>query len=108
MSLFIIILSSVILLSSLLNIYNKALNSSIEDHNIFEITYIISMVLLSFFLLVFGILCNSHHIDDVIELTDHIDHSKTKTIEENGEVTDLYLTIDGKEYHFEFEEVEDE
>lgn len=37
----------------------------------------------------------------------HIDHSKTKTIKENGAVTDLYLTIDGKEYHFEFEEVKE-
>ena len=43
---------------------------------------------------------------DAEPLFTHIDHSKTKTIKENGEVTDLYLTIDGKEYHFEFEENE--
>jgi hypothetical protein len=38
---------------------------------------------------------------DTEPLYNHIDHSKTRTIKENGEVTDLYLTIDGKEYHFE-------
>lgn len=50
-----------------------------------------------------------NHEMDAEPLFTHIDHSKTKTTKENGEVTDLYLTIDGKEYHFEFEEVmEDE
>lgn len=48
-----------------------------------------------------------NHEMDANPLFTHIDHSKTKTIKENGVVTDLYLTIDGKEYHFEFEE-EDE
>lgn len=40
---------------------------------------------------------------DAEPLFTHIDHSKTRTIKENGAVTDLYLTIDDKEYHFEFE-----
>ena len=44
---------------------------------------------------------------DAEPLYNHIDHSKTRTIKENGEVTDLYLTIDGKENHFEFETKED-
>lgn len=48
-----------------------------------------------------------NHEMDAEPLFTHIDHSKTKTIKENGEVTDLYLTIDGKEYHFEFEEVKE-
>lgn len=48
-----------------------------------------------------------NHEMDAEPLFTHIDHSKTKTIKENGNVTDLYLTIDGKEYHFEFEEVEE-
>ncbi len=42
--------------------------------------------------------------DDLTPLYGHIDHSKTRTLEENGEVTDLYLTIDGTEYHFELKE----
>lgn len=48
-----------------------------------------------------------NHEMDANPLFTHIDHSKTKIIKENGEVTDLYLTIDGKEYHFEFEEVKE-
>lgn len=48
-----------------------------------------------------------NHEMDANPLLTHIDHSKTRTIKENGAVTDLYLTIDGKEYHFEFETKED-
>lgn len=44
-----------------------------------------------------------YHEMDAEPLFTYIDHSKTKTIKENGAITDLYLTIDGKEYHFEFE-----
>lgn len=54
-----------------------------------------------------GIWGLANHEMDANPLFTHIDHSKTRTIKENGEVTDLYLTIDGKEYHFEFEEKED-
>lgn len=42
--------------------------------------------------------------DDLIPLYGHIDHSKTREIKENGETTDLYITIDGTEYHFELKE----
>lgn len=48
-----------------------------------------------------------NHEMDANPLLTHIDHSKTRTIKENGAVTDLYLTIDGKEYHFEFEEAKE-
>lgn len=56
--------------------------------------------------LVTGIWGLVNHEMDANPLFTHIDHSKTRTIKENGAVTDLYLTIDGKEYHFELEEVE--
>lgn len=58
-------------------------------------------------LIIFGVIWYSIGEIDTIPLYGHIDHSKTKTIKENGEVTDLYLTIDGKEYHFEFGEVKE-
>lgn len=48
-----------------------------------------------------------NHEMDAEPLFTHIDHSKTRAIRENNEITDLYLTIDGKEYHFEFKEVEE-
>lgn len=57
-------------------------------------------------ILVTGLWGMFNHEIDAEPLFTHIDHSKTRTIKENGEVTDLYLTIDGKEYHFEFEEAE--
>lgn len=57
--------------------------------------------------LVTGLWGMFNHEIDAEPLFTHIDHSKTRTIKENGEVTDLYLTIDGKEYHFEFETKED-
>lgn len=57
-------------------------------------------------LIIFGAIWYSIGQMDTEPLYNHIDHSKTRTIKENGEVTDLYLTIDGKEYHFEFEEAE--
>lgn len=51
-------------------------------------------------LIIFGVIWYSISQMDTEPLYGHIDHSKTKTIKENGAVTDLYLTIDGKEYHF--------
>ena len=55
-------------------------------------------------LIIFGVIWYSISQMDTEPLYGHIDHSKTRTIKENGKVTDLYLTIDGKEYHFEFED----
>lgn len=34
-------------------------------------------------------------------LLGHIDKDKTKTSETNGEITDLWITVDGEEHHFE-------
>lgn len=57
-------------------------------------------------LIIFGIIWYGNSQMDTEPLYSHINHSKTQIIKKNGEVTDLYLTIDGKEYHFEFEEKE--
>ena len=70
--------------------------------------WVIGMKIISILaVLTTGIWGMFNHEYDAEPLFTHIDHSKTKTIKENGEVTDLYLTIDGKEYHFEFEEVKE-
>ena len=37
-------------------------------------------------------------------LADHIDKDKTRVIKENDEVKELFITVDGKEYHFTFKE----
>ena len=34
----------------------------------------------------------------------NIDNSKTKVIKERDEITDIYITVKGKEYHFDFKE----
>lgn len=39
--------------------------------------------------------------ESISPLLGHIDEDKTKVTEINGEVTDLWITVDGKEYHFE-------
>ena len=39
-------------------------------------------------------------------LAGHIDTDKTRVYKENDEATDLYITVDGKEYHFELTEQE--
>ena len=35
------------------------------------------------------------------ELIQKIDKNKTKVIKENDEITDIYITVNGEEYHFE-------
>lgn len=43
---------------------------------------------------------------ETIILNKNIEHDKTKIIEENGEPTELYITVNGEEYHFTFKEEE--
>ena len=79
----------------------------VDDKNRDE-SWIIGMkIIITLAVLATGIWGMFNHELDAEPLFTHIDHSKTRTIKENGEVTDLYLTIDGKEYHFEFEEVKE-
>jgi hypothetical protein len=42
--------------------------------------------------------------EDVSIISEHTDHDKTRIVKENGETKELYITIDGKEYHFDFKE----
>ena len=55
--------------------------------------------------LVLSVICIAYVSDGGYEsispLLGHIDKNKTKTSETNGKVTDLWITVDGKEYHFE-------
>lgn len=38
------------------------------------------------------------------KLIQSIDSDKTKVIKEDDEITDIYITVNGQEYHFEFKE----
>ena len=53
----------------------------------------------------FGIaFVNDSGYKSISSLLGHIDKDKTKTSETNGEITDLWITVDGKEYHFELKQ----
>lgn len=41
--------------------------------------------------------------EDMSIISEHTDHDKTRVIKENGKTKELYVTIDGEEYHFVFE-----
>ena len=38
------------------------------------------------------------------KLIQHIDTDKTKVFKEDDEITDIYITVNGEEYHFKFKE----
>jgi glucan phosphoethanolaminetransferase (alkaline phosphatase superfamily) len=38
------------------------------------------------------------------KIIQNIDTDKTRVIKENDEITDIYITVNGQEYHFEFKE----
>lgn len=42
--------------------------------------------------------------EDASIISKHTDHDKTRVIKENGKTKELYVTINGEEYHFEFKE----
>lgn len=42
--------------------------------------------------------------EDASIISKHTDHDKTRVIKENGKTKELYVTIDGEEYNFVFEE----
>lgn len=42
--------------------------------------------------------------EDMSIISKHTDHDKTRVIKENGKTKELYVTIDGEEYHFNFKE----
>lgn len=51
---------------------------------------------------------DAHGIESVLPLLGHIDKGKTVIKEENGKPTDLYITVDGKEYHIILQESKEE
>jgi uncharacterized membrane protein len=54
-------------------------------------------------LLLIGFVTTRELSDDVKVLQKHIDHDKSRIIKENDEPKELYITVDGEEYHFVFE-----
>lgn len=65
-----------------------------------------SVLILSLILVFLVCMIDNDNIRDIMPLLGHIDHNKTVIKEQNDEPTDLYLTIDGKEYHIILQEGE--
>ena len=61
------------------------------------------MFVLSLLVLI-GFITTRELSDDVKVLQQHIDHDKSRIIKENDKPKELYITVDGEEYHFVFEE----
>lgn len=71
------------------------------------ITGSVVSVLVVILFIIYGAL-GTNGIESVLPLIGHIDNEKTVIKEENGELTDLYITVDGKEYHIVLKETEEE
>ena len=78
-----------------------------EDDNdgAIVIGFVVSVLVVILFF-IYGAL-DTNGIESVLPLLGHIDKGKTVIKEENGEPTDLYLTVDGKEYHIILQESEE-
>ena len=78
-----------------------------EDDNdaAIVIGFVVSVLVVILFI-IYGAL-GTNGIESVLPLLGHIDKGKTVIKEENGEPTDLYLTVDGKEYHIILQESEE-
>lgn len=63
-----------------------------------------SLSVIGCLLILLALLCYDTLYEDMSVLSKHTDHDKTRVIKENGKTKELYVTIDGEEYHFVFEE----
>lgn len=79
-----------------------------EDDNSVGILsgFVVSVFVMILYILYGALSMNG--IESVLPLMGHIDKEKTVIKEENGEPTDLYITVDGKEYHIILQETEEE
>lgn len=77
-----------------------------DDNGVGMITGFVVSVLVVILIIIYGAL-STNGIKSILPLIGHIDNEKTVIKEENGEQTDLYITIDGKEYHIVLKEKEE-
>lgn len=78
-----------------------------DDNDAAIIIGFVVSVLVAILFIVYGAL-DAHGIESVLPLLGHIDKGETVIKEENGEPTDLYITVDGKEYHIILQESKEE
>jgi flagellar biosynthesis protein FliQ len=78
-----------------------AMNSRLDNT---EKTITMLIYVLGCTAIVGGFIAEKIHTYESDILADHIDNDKTRVIKENDKVKELYITVDGKEYHFTFKE----
>lgn len=78
-----------------------------DDNDAAIVIGVVVSVLVVILFIIYGAL-DTNGIESVLPLLGHIDKGKTVIKEENGEPTDLYLTVDGKEYHIILQESKEE
>lgn len=78
-----------------------------DDNDAAIVVGFVVNVLITILFIVYGAL-DAHGIESVLPLLGHIDKEKTVIKEENGEPTDLYIAVDGKEYHIILQESKEE
>ena len=74
-----------------------------DDKRVFEwlIAFLISGLLFS----LFGYIIFSSTIRPIEYIISHMDKKQTRIIEENDKVVDIFITVNGEEYHFDLREV---
>lgn len=78
-----------------------------DDNDAATVIGFVVSVLVVILIIIYGAL-STNGIESVLPLIGHIDNEKTVIKEENGEPTDLYITVDGKECHIILKENEEE
>ena len=98
MLMIILLIIGFIFIIAALGIATEAAHSSEERFFIMGLG-VVGVVLVLVVLINFDVLY-----EDASIISKHTDHDKTRVIKENGKTKELYVTIDGDEYHFVFEE----
>lgn len=98
--LLIILIISVIILAITLN----STSASADALWGFLVVYSGIILAVSMVGLIFASKTGKVYRDEYDKIIQNIDSDKTKVIEENDEITDIYITVNGQDYHFEFKE----
>lgn len=94
----IILILGFILIIGALGIATDAARSSDEKF------FIVGCGIVGIAVILIGLISSDVLYEDASIISHYTDHDKTRIIKENGKIKELYVTIDGEEYHFNFKE----